>query len=103
MPRFRYIGTEDHVSIFGAFFHRGEWVEMTDVHAVMKLRNHKHFEAEPETPLLDSVSPVALDVAAAPKRRGRPPKVRPDANETAVDRRDAGQDADLPDRGDGIG
>lgn len=74
MPGFRYIGPEDRVKIFGATFARGEPVDVTDAHAASKLAAHAQFEAVDET-VADATE------VAQPKRRGRPPKVRTDANE----------------------
>jgi hypothetical protein len=73
--RFIYIGTDDAADpegtlAFGIWFPIGEAVDVADDRAAMKLIGHPHFEPA------DDGEPVAEAVEAAPRRRGRPPKVR---------------------------
>jgi hypothetical protein len=62
--RFMYLG-DGTVEMFGHTFRAGEPVDVTDDHAIRKL-SHNQFFTSDEAP---------ADVAEAPKRRGRPPKV----------------------------
>lgn len=73
MMRFKYIGSEDDVIIFGASFARGEAVHVEDPHAVAKLLKHPQFElidAERE-PVEQAVDELE---AVTPRKRGRPRK-----------------------------
>jgi hypothetical protein len=74
--RFTYVGPEIAVAIFGHTFANGVAVEVTDGHAIAKLSNHPEFTADGK-PAADN----SLPAVEAPKRRGRPPKVRPDADQ----------------------
>jgi hypothetical protein len=73
MPFFAYIGGEEFdetempsmVKIFGHRFVINQPVEVTDAHAVSKLRTHKFFEE-----IEDATAPQII----APRKRGRPAK-----------------------------
>lgn len=77
--RFRYIGPEASVEVFGAIFHRDEPVAVEGSHAAFKLAHHPEFEpADQEA----GATVEAFEQMEAPRRRGRPPKVvMPDADE----------------------
>lgn len=64
---FTYIGEEEETDAFGLRFPRGVPVEVTDAHAVRKLRWNVHFSE-----VIEGVEVVEV----APKRRGRPPKAK---------------------------
>lgn len=66
---FSYIGEGEETDAFGLVFPRGVPVEVTDAHAIRKLSNNAQFVA-----VFDGVEVVE---APEPKRRGRPPKVKP--------------------------
>lgn len=68
--KFTYLGAGE-TEVFGHTFRAGEPVEVTDEHAIKKL-THNQFFVSDETPA-ESTEP--------PKRRGRQPKVKPDAEE----------------------
>lgn len=62
MMRFRYVGPEDQVSIFGATFVRGEPVEVLDPDVARKLSRHPEFApADSET----SANAVSTDLMEA--------------------------------------
>ena len=66
--KFMYIG-EGETEAFGTKFKAGEAVEVTDEHAIRKLKAHHLFthNEEPEAP---------VKAEDAPKRRGRPPNAQ---------------------------
>lgn len=77
MMRFRYIGPEDQVTIFGATFVRdGEAVQIEDSHAIAKLCHHREFEAADQEAEATVMSYDIQEAAQQPRRRGRPRKVR---------------------------
>ena len=66
--KFMYIG-EGKTEVFGICFDAGESIEVTDEYAIGKLMHNHLFTHNNDAP-----------VAPAPqKRRGRPPKVMPNA------------------------
>jgi hypothetical protein len=68
-----YLGCEGAPLVsthYGVEFTIGEAAEVTDPEALAKLTNHPHFAIADETDF----------IPAAPKRRGRPPKVKEDAD-----------------------
>jgi hypothetical protein len=69
VPQFAYHGEEPGTDAFGLKFPAGVPVEVTDPHAINKLRGN-HFFSE----VVAGVE--VLPPADAPKRRGRPPKVK---------------------------
>lgn len=69
--RYAYIGPEDRVQIFGLEFIQGEPVEVTDPHALGKLA---HMTTE-------FMADGAVEEVATKPRRGRPPAVKPDADQ----------------------
>lgn len=71
MPQFTYIGEEQGTDAFGLLFPAGAAVEVTDQHAVKKLRGNQYF-----VEVFDGVQVVDAPQQDAPKRRGRPPKAR---------------------------
>lgn len=71
MAKFTYIGDEQETDAFGLLFPAGVAVEVTDSHAINKLRGNCYF-----VELFDGVQVVDAPKAEAPKRRGRPPKAR---------------------------
>lgn len=66
MPAFAYIGDHEGTEVFGLRFPRGTAVEVSDPHAVMKLRNNSHFSE-----VFDGVEVLE---PAPEKKRGRPRK-----------------------------
>lgn len=80
--RFVYLGPPDEPSVAGTFHARtGEWVrgvprEISDDAAIARLLRHPHWaaveEEAPDAPGLET----APELPDAPKKRGRPPKVR---------------------------
>ncbi len=77
MAAFIFLGAPPNVTetvAFGVGFRVGEPVEITDAHAVRKLRGNAHFlEMEAATP----APVVGTENAILPvvKRRGRPPRI----------------------------
>ena len=71
MPAFTYIGDEQGTDAFGLLFPAGVAVEVTDGHAIKKLRGNQYF-----VEVFDGVQVVDAPQQEAPKRRGRPPKAR---------------------------
>lgn len=76
--QFSYIGTNDAADpegthAFGLWFPIGEPIEVSDERVVLKLIGHPHFE-----PVEDEAGEDD-EPAQAPRRRGRPAKVKPDA------------------------
>jgi hypothetical protein len=67
--KFMYLG-EGSTTIFGHTFHAGEAVEVTDEHAVKKLKRMTTLFAHDE----EQAAPVKTE--DAPKRRGRPPNAQ---------------------------
>lgn len=67
MAQFTYIGDEQETGAFGLLFPAGVPVEVTNEHAIKKLRGNPYF--------CESIDGVEV-VAATPKRRGRPPKAK---------------------------
>lgn len=63
--KFMYLG-EGSTTVFGHTFKAGEAVEVTDAHAIKKLKNSVLF-AHDEAPAPE------LKIEEPPKRRGRPP------------------------------
>ena len=72
MPQFTYIGEEQGTDAFGLLFPAGAAVEVTDPHAIKKLRGNTLNFVE----VFDGVQVVDAPQQDAPKRRGRPPKAR---------------------------
>lgn len=66
--KFMYLG-EGSTTVFGLTFKAGEAVEVTDAHAIKKLKNSVLFAHNEE------VAP-APKVEEQPKRRGRPPNAQ---------------------------
>lgn len=71
MPQFTYIGEEQGTDAFGLLFPAGVAVEVSDAHAIKKLRGNRYF-----VEVFDGVQVVDAPQQEAPKRRGRPPKAR---------------------------
>lgn len=69
MAQFTYIGEEYGTDAYGLLFPAGVAVEVTQAHAINKLRANRFF-AE----VFDGVE--VIDAAPEPKRRGRPPKAK---------------------------
>ena len=69
--KFMYIG-EGVTEAFGIRFKAGASVEVTDAHAIRKLKHNHLFthNEEPETVKTEEAAPVA------PKRRGRTPNAQ---------------------------
>ncbi len=70
MAFFAYTGDHAETRVFGLAFPAGEPVEVTDAHAVQKLRGNRDF-----IEVFDGVE-IVMPEHAEPKRRGRTPKVR---------------------------
>lgn len=70
--KIRYVDSDgpDSTSTQGYAFKRGEWVEVTDDFAIMKLSRNPGFEVYLES-MTNSSENVQAPVVA-PKRRGRP-------------------------------
>lgn len=68
MAQFTYIGEEQGTDAFGLMFPAGVPVDVTDQHAINKLRCNPYFS--------ESFEGVEVLGAEQPKRRGRPPKAR---------------------------
>jgi hypothetical protein len=64
-------GDSEVVHYMGERFFDGLAVEVTDAHLLSKAANNPHFEVSEDAATSDD----------APKRRGRPPKIRPDGEE----------------------
>jgi len=69
LAHFTYIGEEPGTDAFGLMFPAGVAVEVTQPHAINKLRANPYFAES-----FDGVEVV--DALPEPKRRGRPPKAR---------------------------
>lgn len=69
--KIRYIDEDgpEHTSTQGYDFARGEWVEVTEAFAIMKLSRNPGFEAMKDGDVQESIP------AIAPKKRGRRPKI----------------------------
>lgn len=67
MAQFTYIGDEQETGAFGLLFLAGVPVEVTNEHAINKLRGNPYFA--------ECFEGVEV-VEAQPKRRGRPPKAK---------------------------
>lgn len=70
MRRFAYLGDHASVTLWGIDFPQGVAVAVEDAHALRKLEGNSHF-AE----VFDGVEVIVGE--QQPKRRGRPPKVKP--------------------------
>ena len=66
MRRFAYLGDHASVTLWEIEFPQGVAVAVEDEHAIRKLEGNNHFSE-----VIDGV-----EVVDAPKRRGRPPKVK---------------------------
>lgn len=72
MAHFTFMGELPGTDAFGLTFPAGVAVEVSDPHAINKLRGNRFFvESFDGVQVVDA--PVVQD---APKRRGRPPKAR---------------------------
>lgn len=72
--KIRYIDSDgpEHTSTQGYAFKRGEWVEVTDGMAIIKLSRNPGFEVFKESEEVQPVQEVVEPVVITPKRRGRP-------------------------------
>jgi hypothetical protein len=69
LAHFTYIGDEPGTDAFGLLFPAGVAVEVTNPHAINKLRGNPFFAES-----FDGVEVV--EALPQPKRRGRPPKAQ---------------------------
>jgi len=73
--KFMYIGDEPETVVFGLTFKAGEAVEVTDEHAIRKLKGNSLFTHDEAVAACDAPAGAEHVTATeeAPKRRGRPP------------------------------